>query len=327
MFGLGEKKTADEATKKPVIRKRTFELSDELDPILEAGKYIYDQEKALQTQEMETSEGLAAVRDSFRAVQNQSEQITSSVEGLKQNFDQVTEITGQFEDIIGRMISTADETHTNMERVRTSSSSVNDTIGTVEEVFDEFQKSYDDIQEKITAINGIANQTNLLALNASIEAARAGEAGKGFAVVADQVTKLSADIKTMIAAIGQSMEELTQNNENLMHSIDSTRSAMQDSMNHINETEEIVENIKSVAGEIEDGNASMLQVIDACTEEVDDVVGIITSSRVYYDKVDDNIREMSQNITRKGLIFEELTNILEQFPEYLKRLTKRVGKS
>lgn len=321
MFGFGKKETV--AKEMPKARK-TPDYKEILNPMMDSGNYIYEQEKILQDQELETTAGLNRIRDSFHAVQEQSQNATDSVEGLKEQFNSVMDITGQFEDIINRMVSTADETHENMDKIRASSGSVNDTIGTMEQVFDEFQKSYDDISDKINAINGIANQTNLLALNASIEAARAGEAGRGFAVVADQVTKLSVEIKDMIADIGVSMETLTQNNENLMSSIDSTRKAMEESMHHINETEEIVENIKSVAQEIEDGNSSMMDVINTCNSEVDGVVDTITGSKVYYDEVEDNIQVMSEQITRKGLIFEDLNNILEQYPDYLKKISNRM---
>ena len=321
MFGFGKKETV--AEEMPKARK-TPDYKEILNPMMDSGNYIYEQEKILQEQELETTSGLNRIRDSFQAVQEQSQNATASVEGLKEQFNSVIDITGQFEDIINRMVSTADETHENMDKIRASSGSVNDTIGTMEQVFDEFQKSYDDISDKINAINGIANQTNLLALNASIEAARAGEAGRGFAVVADQVTKLSVEIKDMIADIGVSMETLTQNNENLMSSIDSTRKAMEESMQHINETEEIVENIKSVAREIEDGNSSMMDVINTCNSEVDGVVDTITGSKVYYDEVEDNIQVMSEQITRKGLIFEDLNNILEQYPDYLKKISNRM---
>ncbi|MCR5395881.1 MAG: hypothetical protein K6E64_00285 [Lachnospiraceae bacterium] len=321
MFGFGKKESV--AEEMPKARK-TPDYKEILNPMMDSGNYIYEQEKILQEQELETTSGLNRIRDSFQAVQEQSQNATASVEGLKEQFNSVIDITGQFEDIINRMVSTADETHENMDKIRASSGSVNDTIGTMEQVFDEFQKSYDDISDKINAINGIANQTNLLALNASIEAARAGEAGRGFAVVADQVTKLSVEIKDMIADIGVSMETLTQNNENLMSSIDSTRKAMEESMHHINETEEIVENIKSVAQEIEDGNSSMMDVINTCTSEVDGVVDTITGSKVYYDEVEDNIQAMSEQITRKGLIFEDLNNILEQYPDYLKKISNRM---
>lgn len=321
MFGFGKKETVGEEMPKA---RKTPNYKEILNPMMDSGNYIYEQERILQDQELETTSGLNRIRDSFQAVQEQSQNATASVEGLKEQFNSVIDITGQFEDIINRMVSTADETHENMDKIRASSGSVNDTIGTMEQVFDEFQKSYDDISDKINAINGIANQTNLLALNASIEAARAGEAGRGFAVVADQVTKLSVEIKDMIADIGVSMETLTQNNENLMSSIDSTRKAMEESMQHINETEEIVENIKSVAQEIEDGNSSMMDVINTCNSEVDGVVDTITGSKVYYDEVEDNIQVMSEQITRKGLIFEDLNNILEQYPDYLKKISNRM---
>ena len=321
MFGFGKK---EEVKDEQLTKKKSPNYKEILEPMLDSGNYIYQQERILQEQELETTAGLQRIRDSFHAVQEQSDRATDSVEGLKEEFNSVVEITGKFEDIINRMVDTADETHDNMDKIRASSSSVNDTIGTVETVFDEFQKSYDDIQEKVNAINGIANQTNLLALNASIEAARAGEAGRGFAVVADQVTKLSVEIKEMIADIGVSMEALTQNNENLMRSIDGTRSAMEESMQHINETEEIVESIKTVAKEIEDGNASMMDVISTCTNEVDGVVATITGSKVYYDEVENNIQTMSEQITQKGLIVEDLNNILEQYPDYLKRIQNRM---
>ncbi|MCR5545414.1 MAG: hypothetical protein K6F30_02955 [Lachnospiraceae bacterium] len=321
MFGFGKKKVEEEEVK---VVKSSPNYREILTPMLDSGKYIYNQEKILQEQELETTAGLNRIRDSFHAVQDQSHQATESVEGLKEQFNSVTDITGQFENIINKMMATADETHENMDKIRASSGSVNETIGTMEQVFDEFQKSYDDIQSKINAINGIANQTNLLALNASIEAARAGEAGRGFAVVADQVTKLSVEIKDMIADIGVSMEALTQNNQNLMDSIEGTRNAMAESMEHINETEEIVDNIKAVAQEIEDGNASMMDVINNCTTEVDGVVDTITGSKVYYDEVEDNILVMSEQITQKGLIFEDLNNILEQYPDYMNRIANRV---
>ena len=117
-------------------------------------------------------------------------------------------------------------------------------------VFDEFQKSLDDIREKVAQINSVANQTNLLALNASIEAARAGEAGRGFAVVATQVNELSQEIKEMVVAIDESMEDLELKNQNLRDSLGNTKGAIDESHENIESTQGVISSIKDVADEV-----------------------------------------------------------------------------
>ncbi|MBQ2577320.1 MAG: hypothetical protein IIT72_09100 [Lachnospiraceae bacterium] len=323
MFGLGKKAAVET---EPVEVREKVDIKKELEPVLESGSYILEQKEKLQSEEMNTSASLAEIKDSFEMVERQSDEVTDSMDAFNQRFSEVTEVTENFEKIIQKMLSTADDTHRNMNNVRTSSSSVNDTISTVEEVFQEFQTSFDEIEEKVNAINGIANQTNLLALNASIEAARAGESGRGFAVVADQVNALSSDIKTLVASIGESMEKLNQNNNRLMSSIDDTRSAIQDSMTHINETEAVVDSIKSVAGEIEAGNKDMVGVIDSCSDDMKNLVSTMEASKPYYKDVADHIDTLSTNITKKGFIFEDMTNILEQFPELVKRVEDRMNR-
>ena len=319
MFGF--RKAVEE---EPVEVKKPAGLSkqDELHIIQTMGEYISRRKEALQTEEMATSDELNSIRSSFDVVQQKSEDISASIEAFKDQFAEAREVTAGFDDIITKMITTADETHTNMSKVRESSDSVEVTITAVQEVFEEFQKSFDEIQEKVNAINGIANQTNLLALNASIEAARAGESGRGFAVVADQVNKLSSDIKELVSSIGDSMGVLNNNNSKLMNSIESTRNAMQESVQHVNETEEVVDSIKVVANEIEDGNKKMNSVFDECANTIADITDTVEASGKYYDAVEKDIQEMGSKITRKGFIFEDLNNLLEQFDPFVEDIKK-----
>lgn len=319
MFGRKVDNTAKTAT-----TEKKIDLNKVFMPIVQSSNHIMAQKNKLVAEELITSESLQAVTSSFVEVKRQSREINDSVVHFRDEFDDVRKVLNHFEEIIDKMLGTVNETHQSMNNVRVSSQSVNETIKAVQEVFEEFQKSFDEILEKVNAINGIANQTNLLALNASIEAARAGESGRGFAVVADQVNKLSSDIKTLVGSIGDSMDRLNQNNSRLMDSIDDTRSAMNDSMNHINETEEVVDNIKVVADEIEDGNKGIESVINSCSEHIDEITDAILSSERYYESVSENIDSMKLKITQKSFIFEELTNILDQYPEMIEIIKKRL---
>ena len=325
MFGF--KKAVEETgaveinNNKPKADGNRFE--ENIACLREFGNYINEQKEKLQEEEVATSDELKAIRTSFEAVSEKSQEMNNSVDNFREQFDNVRTITASFDEIIEKMLATADETHTNMSKVRNSSDSVETTISEVQSVFTEFQNSFDEIQEKVNQINGIANQTNLLALNASIEAARAGESGRGFAVVADQVNKLSSDIKALVSSIGDSMGVLNDNNSKLMSSIDDTRKAMQESVEHVNETEEVVDNIKVVAGEIEEGNRKMSEVFAECAENVNSITESIQTSISYFESVGDAIDDMSINITRKGFIFENMGNILDQTDPLVDRIIKR----
>ena len=221
-------------TNQPVVNTEAARpnLKKRLAPLRDIARFAIEQKNKLQTQESETIDGIDQINKSFSQVQEKHQNITNSVEGLRNEFDNVRGITDTFEGIISKLMDTAKASHAGMEEIDRNSDTVNETIDSMQEVFEQFQQSFDDIQEKINQINGIASQTNLLALNASIEAARAGEAGRGFAVVATQVNKLSQDIKKLVVSIGDSMEELNTNNQGLVHSLQGTREAIEQSQGY-----------------------------------------------------------------------------------------------
>ena len=71
-----------------------------------------------------------------------------------------------------------------------------------------------------------------------------------------------------------------------MDSIDHTRGAMSESMDHVNETEEVVNNIRVVAGEIGEGNNEMDDVISQCRDNLQSISDTIDQSQVYYEEVE-----------------------------------------
>lgn len=287
-------------------------IKEQLAPLNEISRYAIEQKDRLQDEEANTIAGIETIEDSFGLVQQKYGNIIGSVDSFQNEFGAIRDVTAHFDNIIKELMETADNSNAGMRKVDESSNSVSETINTMQTVFDEFQKSFDEIKDKVNQINAFANQTNLLALNASIEAARAGEAGKGFAVVATEVNSLSQEIKALVNEIGSSMAELLENNNRLMTSLEDTRAAIEQSHQRITETEEVIDSIRQVADSVRDEGQEMSRVIKSCDSEIDNVSGNIEESKEYFNDVAVNVQKLKNKITKKGYMFEDMNNVLEQ---------------
>lgn len=301
-----------------VIKKKS--LKQQLMPLREVGRFAIEQKDKLQAEESVTINGIETIEESFGLVQQKYGNIIGSVESFQDEFGAIREVTDHFENIINELMQTADNSNQGMRKVDESSNSVSETISTMQSVFDEFQKSFDEIKDKVNQINNFANQTNLLALNASIEAARAGEAGKGFAVVATEVNSLSQEIKSLVNEIAGGMAEMMENNNRLMESLEDTRAAIDQSHARISETEEIINSIRQVADNVRDEGDQMSAVIKSCDQEIDNVAGNIEESKEYFSDVSLNVKQLKNKITKKGYMFEDMHNILEQISPLLDKI-------
>ncbi|WP_167511260.1 methyl-accepting chemotaxis protein [Pseudobutyrivibrio xylanivorans] len=310
---FGRKKAAEEkVVEASHAQENKVDLKSRMKAIKEVGRFSIEQKNKLQTEEANTISGIETIRDSFSVVEDKYSNISDSVSGFKEQFRTIEEITKAFDDIVKKLVVTADDSHNGMEKVDQSSGAVADTIKEVEEVFEAFQKSFDDIREKVEQIGGFAKQTNLLALNASIEAARAGEAGRGFAVVADEVTNLSTEIQSVVASIYDSMKELDENNNRLVESVGHTKEAIETSHERVVETQEVVGQIKTVADEVTEQSEQMAIVFENCESSINDISDNISDSRSYFDTVSNDIEDIKVKITQKGFMFEDMNHVLEQ---------------
>lgn len=137
------------------------------------------------------------------------------------------------------------------------------------ESVEEIKQASSDISQVNKTVNNISSRINLLALNASIEAARAGEAGAGFAVVADEVRQLAA----------QSAEAAKQTDILIANAIQKTHEgsvisndmskALNDIVEKIEETVEIISNIHKASNTQNDAITNVVDKISHVSEVVD----------------------------------------------------------
>ena len=313
-MGLFSRKKDNEVKVENTVQdqEKKIDIKTRMKAIKEVGRFSIEQKEKLQSEEANTINGIETIRDSFSVVEDKYGNISESVANFRSEFQTIQEITEAFDEIVKKLVQTADDSHEGMEKVDKSSSAVSDTIAEVEKVFEAFQASFDEIRDKVEQIGGFAKQTNLLALNASIEAARAGEAGRGFAVVADEVTNLSTEIQSVVTSIFESMKALDENNNRLVESVDHTKEAIEASHEKVVETQEVVGNIKVVADEVTDQSVQMTSVFKNCENSIDTISNNIEDSQSYFDTVAGDIEDIKVKITKKGFMFEDMNNVLEQ---------------
>ena len=309
---FSRKKKEEEVVEVKNTPEKKADIKSRMKAIKEVGRFSIEQKAKLQEEEANTIKGIETIRESFAVVEDKYGSISESVANFQNEFKTIEEITQAFDEIVKKLVQTADDSHNGMENVDRSSGAVSDTIAEVEKVFEAFQASFDEIRDKVEQIGGFAKQTNLLALNASIEAARAGEAGRGFAVVADEVTNLSTEIQSVVTSIFESMQALDENNNRLVESVDHTKEAIEASHEKVVETQEVVGQIKTVADEVTDQSVQMGEVFRNCESSINSISDNIEDSRGYFDNVTNDIEDIKVKITKKGFMFEDMNNVLEQ---------------
>lgn len=168
-------------------------------------------------------------------------------------------------------------------RKMTNLTSVHTEVGMnmkqIDRVIIQLSQDVEGIQDIIGMIQDITEQTNLLSLNASIEAARAGEAGRGFSVVAQEVRNLAEQskhstmkIKDIISNVFMQtknsvdlVEKSNQLFEKQTESMQQTKSSFQEI---INDTDNIICELKSIGSAIDLINQQKERVKDSVNEMV-----------------------------------------------------------
>nr|WP_044913600.1 methyl-accepting chemotaxis protein [Butyrivibrio sp. WCE2006] len=174
----------------------------------------------------------------------------------------------------------------------------------------------EEVQKIVGAIMSISKQTNLLALNASIEAARAGEAGKGFAVVANDVRDLAGETNNASTEITRIINELTEDVQKAMSSIDDTVSSVAEQNEMIetvgNSFDSINENVADMLSRFSDIERGMDSISSSTTEINDGISNLSATSQEVAALSNDGARSAERAVEEFDQFKSILSDIFKQ---------------
>ncbi|MCI9047019.1 MAG: chemotaxis protein [Hungatella sp.] len=268
--------------------------------------------------EVESLEELSLVSSSFDSVLGETERFQQQLENMGENFSSVNQATEQFAVVRNDIARSVGKAQDEVEILKTSSLEVEAHFGEMGSTFSALQESVEQIKQRMSRIVSIADQTNILAINASIEAARAGEKGKGFAVVAVEVKKLADEIKDLAAEVDSDIKNVERGTDKLSDSIDTSRQALGDSIEKVQETYEMFDQITQAAEGATAVQDQISGVIGESRSALDSLCGFFDKMRGQYQQVVKHITQASKLGTTKSAMFEDIDNLMAQIRPIIK---------
>ncbi len=290
----------------------------DLYPVLYVVDSLKKYHSALVHKEVDSLREISLVGTSFDSVLGEAEQFQERLQDLDQNFCSVSETSEKFETVREDIAKTVGQAQGEVEVLKNSSREVENHFGEMGETFEALQESVEHIKQRMSKIVSIADQTNILAINASIEAARAGERGKGFAVVAMEVKKLAEEIKNLASEVDAGLKDMETGTDKLSESIDTSRQALGESINKVQETYEMFDKITEAAEGATAVHAQITEVIGGSRTALGTLCGFFDKIKEQYQEVVKHINKASHLGTTKSAMFEDIDNLMSQIGPIIK---------
>lgn len=288
-------------------------LEEQAYAIKTGAAFMLEKYDSILQEEVVIGEEIRRIQKKFGAVVADVASLSDIIATSQQSILQTTELAGKFQvvkDDIGNAVAEAKE---EIGKLQESSNMTVASYEAMNKTFSALEQAVGDIKECMIGIIAIANQTNLLSLNASIEAARAGEAGRGFAIVAEQVRQLSDEIKTLTGNVERSIESVESSTIELNESIKTSKSAVEMSFANAESTYAIVDKVQESASGINEVYNELCESMEESRRGVQNIEEFVSVSQSSYDKVSSCINTINDHENKKGVMYEDLYNILQQY--------------
>lgn len=315
MFGKRKTNTNGNMTTGEIKDKNTDKY-----PIQYALNYIKERHEKLEEENLATSTEIHATNKQFTTLREGMGSLNQSVDSLQQTFENIIHVSQHFTDVERSINESVDEAQKQVSILKQDSEEVRISFEKMDETFHVLLDSVDKIRECTEEIVAVANQTNLLALNASIEAARAGEQGKGFAVVAEEVKTLAENIKQLVNNVNDSIGEVETRTGELETSLQNSQKVFGNNIKNVEQTYDIFDKIKENASQTELVRKDISDAVSNSQSHVKEIERYIEYSTLAYDEIAEHIEHVNLEDTKKGILFEEFNNMLEQITPMVKEL-------
>ena len=315
MFSL---KAPKNATAAPATSTSRLDLH----PVAHIADCLLDYQKQLSTSEVHSLDELQSITQAFQLVLDENAALREKLDSFHELFGDVDRASGECASVKSDIASSVGLAQQRVDGLKDSSKEVQERFLEMQNTFSDFQVSVQKIKDCMAQIISIANQTNMLALNASIEAARAGEQGKGFAVVAEEVKNLASEIKSLVSTVDISIGDVEQGTANLNTSISTSQDALNQSMENVDSTYEVFDQITTAAGGADTVHQQITTAMSAAEQKLDEVSQSFSLEERQFDAVMEHINHANDLGTTKSSLFEDMTNLLTQIAPLTEELEK-----